>query len=491
VPRGRGARAARYNPAVTLRRKILLTVAGLIVLGIVTAATIAALVDPSTFKPQIAAEIRAATGRDVALDGDLSVEWFPWFAVTLGAGRLANPPGFASDTPFARWQSIRVGARLLPLLANRLEMDRIRIDGLQVLLQTLGDGRSNASPFGPIDAAGTAGPPGAAADSRAGTADQDASRSTSIAGVDLRAGVVSQRDAAGTETLRLTLDSLTTGAWRPGQADAPWTDVTARGTFTRGGVALRAFRFGSELRWSDTAIDARATQLSGDFASAAEAPAQAVQVTAKTAQWQSAAQRGRLTDALLTLEPYSSLRLTDAQFDLSPGAQVPWRVQAAVQSRSLRHLLAAVGVQAPATQDPAALGSIALTATAAAAPDGAWRVDPLRVELDQTRLQGQSWRGAGPAAPIEFDLAGDRIALARYLEPDDAAGEPFVFPGAWLASLRARGALRLAQATLDDTQLEDVVIRLVLDENGVSTEPQGSTPAAASRTVADRRAAAP
>jgi hypothetical protein len=58
--------------------------------------------------------------------------------------------------------------------------------------------------------------------------------------------------------------------------------------------------------------------------------------------------------------------------------------------------------------------------------------------------------------------------LDRYREPEDAVSEAFVFPGAQLAKLQARGTLALERARFEGVDLEGVSLRLLLDEGGAS-----------------------
>jgi AsmA protein len=63
-------------------------------------------------------------------------------SVRVGAASLANPAGFEGASLLSVKQA-NIGARLLPLLDGRLELDRIRLDGLDVQLHRLADGRAN------------------------------------------------------------------------------------------------------------------------------------------------------------------------------------------------------------------------------------------------------------------------------------------------------------------------------------------------------------
>jgi hypothetical protein len=141
----------------------------------------------------------------------------------------------------------------------------------------------------------------------------------------------------------------------------------------------------------------------------------------------------------------------------------------------LRALLASVGVEAPKTTDPKALGKIGFGGTWAF-DDGAIRIDPLSFDLDDTHFSGSFSRTAGDDALGEFSLSGSSIDIARYIPPTDPASEPFVLPTAALKALRFRGEIHLEHATLDDIDMKDVKLRLLLDEQGLRSLPK---PAAA------------
>ena len=141
-----------------------------------------------------------------------------------------------------------------------------------------------------------------------------------------------------------------------------------------------------------------------------------------------------------------------------------------------RALLASVGIDAPKTTDPKALGEIGFAGTWAF-DDGAVRVDPFSFDLDDTHFTGSFSRTAGTDALGEFSLSGSTIDLARYIPPPDPNSEPFVLPTAALKALRFRGEVRFAHATLDDIDMKDVTLRLLLDEQGLRSVPKPSAAA--------------
>lgn len=105
-------------------RKLLIAV--LAVLGVLLAAVLVlpAVIDWNSHKGMIAARISAATGRAVALDGDISLSLFPTPKVSVAGARLANPPGFALPD-MATLKRLDVTVALMPLLGGRVQVESL------------------------------------------------------------------------------------------------------------------------------------------------------------------------------------------------------------------------------------------------------------------------------------------------------------------------------------------------------------------------------
>ncbi len=99
------------------------------------------LVDPNIWRPEIEAAAEAATGRHVHI-GRLSV--VPWFTPTLGATDLtvANLAG-GSQPDMATVARAEVRLALLPLLAGRVEVARLRLVRPDILLERDAAGQPN------------------------------------------------------------------------------------------------------------------------------------------------------------------------------------------------------------------------------------------------------------------------------------------------------------------------------------------------------------
>lgn len=116
-----------------MRRWLLLGGAAVIALPVLAAGGAALFLDPDSFRPRAEAAITAATGRPASL-GRLS--WTPGLVPTVVAegARLGNlPGGTRPDMLTLRRAEARVA--LLPLLAGRLEVRALSLEGGDLLLE--------------------------------------------------------------------------------------------------------------------------------------------------------------------------------------------------------------------------------------------------------------------------------------------------------------------------------------------------------------------
>lgn len=140
----------------------ILIIAGIAVVVLVAGAAVVLMsMDFNRFKPQIAAEVKKATGRDMTIAGDLRLN-----LLTLNPGlavdgvRFANAP-WGSRPDMAVIKRFEVKVSIMPLLSGTLHVERVVIEGADILVERNRDGRGNyefaaekpAEPAKPEDAA--------------------------------------------------------------------------------------------------------------------------------------------------------------------------------------------------------------------------------------------------------------------------------------------------------------------------------------------------
>ncbi|CAG1020139.1 hypothetical protein DOJK_00119 [Patescibacteria group bacterium] len=112
----------------------------LIGLGVVA---VKLLINPNNFKPQIVEAVKAKTGRDLTIDGDLSMTWYPDISIKTGKMTLNNSPEFVANPPLATLNEGDIHVKFLPLLSKNLDVTGIFLQGLTLNLITNQQGVNN------------------------------------------------------------------------------------------------------------------------------------------------------------------------------------------------------------------------------------------------------------------------------------------------------------------------------------------------------------
>ena len=63
---------------------LLLAVAAVIGLGVVASVAVLLFFDPNDYREEIAAGVFEETGRELFIDGEISLSIFPWLAIEMG-----------------------------------------------------------------------------------------------------------------------------------------------------------------------------------------------------------------------------------------------------------------------------------------------------------------------------------------------------------------------------------------------------------------------
>jgi len=133
--------------------------AALIVLIVAAVLLVPSLIDLNTYKPRIEAQLSAAVGIPVKLNGPIEPSLFPFIGAKLSDVRLKNPPGFPEDD-MAMVNTFEVRVRLIPLLKRHVEVSRFVIKEPQITLIKHKNGRGNWEALGPSGPAGEQKPSG-------------------------------------------------------------------------------------------------------------------------------------------------------------------------------------------------------------------------------------------------------------------------------------------------------------------------------------------
>ena len=123
-------------------KKVLIAIAALVIVVIVAAIAAPFFIPVSVYKNQIEARAKQATGRTLAIKGDMSLSLFPSVAIAANDVTFANAQG-ASTPDMARLKSLKVAVKLMPLLRGGLEIDSFVLEEPQIVLEIDKQGRGN------------------------------------------------------------------------------------------------------------------------------------------------------------------------------------------------------------------------------------------------------------------------------------------------------------------------------------------------------------
>lgn len=133
IPYAEAMAKAYYRYAIAGILVVLFLLGGLIAIAV-------KLLDPNHFKSQIVRIVQERTQRELVLDGELQLSWFPKLGFNAGKATLSQR---RSAREFASIDSARVTIAWLPLLRRQVLVDSAEVDGLRAQLVRFKDGSSN------------------------------------------------------------------------------------------------------------------------------------------------------------------------------------------------------------------------------------------------------------------------------------------------------------------------------------------------------------
>ena len=193
-------------------RFFLIGVLALVLLVVFAAGLASVLINPNDYKPQLIAAVKRATGRQLILQGDISLSVFPSINLAAGPAELQDDVIFGPD-PFLQIKKIRAHVELLPLLRGNVRVDEVALEGVRLKLVVTQTGKANWE-LRPQETPGQAGAADAVtttplAESR-GSSSGGGTRRASVAVADLvlKDVVVSYRHLGTGEAFTVTIASF-------------------------------------------------------------------------------------------------------------------------------------------------------------------------------------------------------------------------------------------------------------------------------------------
>lgn len=167
--------------------------------------------DANNYKPQIIAQVEKATGRDFSIAGDINLSVFPWIGLKVEDVTLGNEKGFAAKY-FAAIKQLDIKVNVLPLLKKEVEINTIRLHGLNLALEVAADKSNNWS--GLTQAEATAGEADKAVEEKAPAAEGAGLplQSLQVAGFEFVDAVILYEDRSSKTRATVSDLNLKTGA---------------------------------------------------------------------------------------------------------------------------------------------------------------------------------------------------------------------------------------------------------------------------------------
>jgi AsmA protein len=370
-------------------------VGGIIVLIVAALIAVWLLVNPNVFKGRIASAVQESTGRELILKGDIKLSVFPWVALQLGPASLGNPPGFGEE-PFLAFTHVGVRVKLLPLLSDKLVVDRIDLDGLDLRLRKNAQGVGNWENFGgsqksDAKAAGNQGP---------------GMRLLQLAGIRITNGRLSYQDLV---IEKITLD---TGAFGERGVTPISLSFDANPGVPGESMSLSA-KFDMSTDSKEKHFNFAAVNFSGQLRRPGSEPPVHWEMTAPDMELDLSAQTVAVPAFAMS---YASARVTGRLQVSKNMGDLGLAGSVSLAPLVLREFAPRFGITLPKTSDPRALGQLSASSDFSYGAGGL-RLTRMQAQLDDTHLKG-SFAMLGEPRAIKFDLAVDQINLDRYLSPD-------------------------------------------------------------------------
>jgi AsmA protein len=453
------------------------------------------LIDPNDYRDKIQSVAMEQTGRALAIDGDIKLNYFPWAGFTLGQTSLANAEGFG-DAPFAKIDSAQLKVKLLPLFKKAVIVDTVQLAGLSLDLQRAADGSTNWDDLVKGDT--NSGTDTATGNTEETQPEEPATggslQDLSIGSVIIENAEIQWRDQQNNTDATLTQFNLQSDEIALGKPFSFATDFAVNSTSASVAAnvdgsgqinvdldnqryRLSALKLATSASGDAVPVQDFSLNLNGDVD--ADLNAQTVSVTS-------------LMIDTIGVQLNGDVQIT--QLDSEPA------ISAQLKSNTVnpRQLAQKLDIELPASQDPQALTAatidVALTANAGANATSA-KLEKLSIVLDDTTIDGQATLAnlAAPVPPVVFQLNVDAIDIDRYLPaatdaPDavtetqdtgvesantgnaNAGDTPIALPIELMRQLNVDGMIRVGRLKFSNMNSEQIEVPVKAQQGVVSLD---------------------
>lgn len=126
----------------TTRKRLLIGGGGIVALLVAAVVVAPALIDINSYKPLIVSQVKTATGRDLVIDGPISLSLLPTPTVSVTGVKFFNAAG-SKNANMVEVKSVTVQPSLLPLLVGRIEVGEVTLVEPKIVLEINAEGKPN------------------------------------------------------------------------------------------------------------------------------------------------------------------------------------------------------------------------------------------------------------------------------------------------------------------------------------------------------------
>ena len=126
----------------TTRKRLLIGGGGIVALLVVALVALPALIDVNSYKPLIVSQVKTATGRELAIDGPISLSIFPTPTVSVTGVKFFNAGG-SKNANMVEVKSVTVKPSLLALLGGNIEVSEVTLVEPKIVLEINAEGKPN------------------------------------------------------------------------------------------------------------------------------------------------------------------------------------------------------------------------------------------------------------------------------------------------------------------------------------------------------------
>lgn len=455
---------------------ILSIVASLVFLVMILVGAAVFLIDPNSFKPEITAAVKNKINRNLVIEGNIKLAFFPVIGVTTGKITLSNATGFEHQA-FATLEESQINIALLPLLSEKIEVSGIVLKGLVLNLTKNQQGVNNWDDLVKPNASSIVSNVTPAAAPQQLTTTNAALGSFAIGALTLVDAQINLKNAhTGKNTLIKDLNFTTDKVIfdQPVAVDLAFVSVRANTQMTDTVKLTTSFTINKQL--NTAALSHSNLQVT--------ATGEAVPNKSLTAQL-------TIVDAAASL-PSQSFKVTGLQLksgDLTLDGVLSgnylnenavFQGAVSIAPFSPAKLMKDFAIKVPVMRDATALAKLAISFDASATKESL-NVQNLVINLDDALIKGSTSINNFAAPAITFNLAVDALDVDRYLPPVEKTKKPITSPtialiagvsnisAETLKKLNATGDLTIASLKVNDLNLQDVHFHLAAKDGLVTT----------------------